>query len=712
MLAALAACYVIAQQKTFDFDHRAAPAPVIVKALGEGIGVEMRADGNLRDDILVVHLADATQEQAMEWIAHVVEGEWQLDKGVLRLTRSKATELRQEKESSDRRLAEWAQKYRSTEVPPPLNADGADSLAFMLQDASADQARIRRFNYPPHEIAKLTPGHRMAVRLLREFDPSPFFDMPQGVTVYLPFDNASADPRLPRQTSTFAGDYEREDRLYAAAMQSRGVDVSRVQLWRQIGPGDWDSGAFTGVLTIRRQPQGLVPTIQMRWGEPRIARTVRISSPETPPYAYKPSTHEEWWAPCVLPELTLGFLPLRAPGRLGPGKLTQDVPEVVAKFFTSKDFEPLHLGSHPITVQAGESLGKSVVALLQDKHWTNFRALIRNMEGQLGWVFDLVIGRGDSLIEERDEVLLVRPADPAKTRRARVPRDLYSAMVRDGLKHGDDFEAYARLIAGSSREAVAYDRRDVSSLVTRIEYLRPYASNYQVPVRLYGSLSDSQKSRARDGGVFVDWASLSADSQRDWYFTLMDVGNVGRPGEISLEVGPGMGERRDKIVAVRRMVAQNRLPDGLLVELRREPVLVGQSMQGQRQYLQAIFSNSLFALVASKELGNGGWATMNQFLVKERIVLEIKIRAGGRWHLVSSYWEVPVKEGYETFGFGEVPPSIYEPFRAQIEEMKKMMQDPPGLPSDPRALLADAAMKNGDALRSSLADRRIRSVRQ
>ena len=91
---------------TVVFDHPAAPATVIVKALGEQIGVRMRANGNLEKDILIVHVDGATQDQAMEWIAHVVEGEWIEQRGTLYLTRSAETERKQEEGGDDERPRE------------------------------------------------------------------------------------------------------------------------------------------------------------------------------------------------------------------------------------------------------------------------------------------------------------------------------------------------------------------------------------------------------------------------------------------------------------------------------------------------------------------------------------------------------------------------------------------------------------------------------
>ena len=91
---------LIASQQAITFDYRAAPAPELVSVLGEQIGVPMNARPNLEKDILIVRLKDATQEDAMSWIAEAVEGEWVKDKkGVLWLERSKAVEEEQKQAS-------------------------------------------------------------------------------------------------------------------------------------------------------------------------------------------------------------------------------------------------------------------------------------------------------------------------------------------------------------------------------------------------------------------------------------------------------------------------------------------------------------------------------------------------------------------------------------------------------------------------------------
>ena len=678
------------QQKTFDFDHPAAPAPVIVKALGEQIGVEMSADGNLNKDVLIVHLKSATQGQAMEWIAHVVEGEWKTDKGVLRLTRSKDTEYVQEQLDNVFRFFGWVGPYRSIEVPPPITADKADTLALRIKDAVASAAPAYVGAFPPHEIASLTPVHRLAVRIMKEFDPSPFFDMPIGATVHLPFDAASADRRLPQATPVYTSDFETEDRIYATAMRNRSLDLTRNYTLRHIGPGDWESGALTGAISVAKEADRLVTTLFLRWGESGPYRTIGTARLTARPDGYKPLWHDEWQVPCDLPQLTADFLPLRFPGRLQAGQRTQKVPQSVTEFFTSHDYEPLQLGSHPITVQAAETLGKSVVAMLPDFNWMSFIRLRSNMELPIGTIFDLVSGRKDSEIEDRDDVLLIRPANPAKQRRMRVPRDLYSAMVRDGLKYGDNFEAYATFIAKSHPDAVAYDFRLVTSLVTRIENVWSYGAGYQSMVRLYGSLTDGQRAQARDGGVALGWEVLPTKMRSDWAYILMSEGAVGYPRMQGVEISLGsisvalaenalatIAARRARMSALRKMLQQDRLPEGLVVELRREPVLLyGQSKNPNRP-LKAMMGNTLVSIVAAKEVGSEHWVDADVFLARQRTVLEISIIAEGQQHLLSTYWEIPVKEGYEPLSFEEIPASMIEPYRAQIEETKDQFRKIP-----------------------------------
>ncbi|MCH8979150.1 MAG: hypothetical protein IH945_07895 [Armatimonadetes bacterium] len=696
MLTAAIILAIALQQKTFDFDHPAAPAPTIVEALGEHIGVKMTADGNLNKDILIVNLKSATQQQAMEWIAHVVEGEWKTDKGVLRLTRPKTTERRQEREDKNEQLAGWVRPYRSIEVPQPINEDKAEILALRIRDAVASAAPAYVGAFPPHAIASITPVHRLAVRIMKEFDPSPFFDMPIGATVYLPFDAASADRRLPQATPAYTSDFETEDRIYATAMRNRSLDLTRNYTLKHIGPGDWESGALKGAISVAKEADRLVTTLFLRWGESGPYRTIGTARLTARPDGYKPLWHDEWQVPCDLPQLTSDFLPLRFPGRLRDGKRTQQVPQTVTDFFTSYDYEPLQLGSHPITVQAAETLGKSVVAMLPDFNWMSFRRLITNMEQPIGPVFDLVSGRQESKIEERDEVVLISPTNPAKQRRMRVPRDLYSAMVKDGLKYGDNFEAYAKYIAKSHPDAVAYDFRLVTSLVTRIENVYSYGAGHQNAIRLYGSLTDGQKTLARNGGVLLGWEVLPPKLRSDWAYILMSEGTVGYPrmqgvevSAVSVSVGSMekalamRSARRARMSALRAMFQQNRVPQGLVVELRREPVLLyGYSTKSNRP-LRAMMGNTLVSIVAAKEVDSEYWTEADVFLVRQRTILEIKFMAEGQQHLLSTYWEIPVKEGYEPLSFDQIPESMIEPYRAQIEESKDRFRRIPPASNNP-----------------------------
>ena len=96
----------LSQEAKYSFDAPAAPVPVVVTKLGKALNLDLVADEDLAVDIVVVHLDDATQEQALAWIAECIDAEWVRKGETYRLTRSHATEVAQARAEREAKLTQ------------------------------------------------------------------------------------------------------------------------------------------------------------------------------------------------------------------------------------------------------------------------------------------------------------------------------------------------------------------------------------------------------------------------------------------------------------------------------------------------------------------------------------------------------------------------------------------------------------------------------
>ena len=96
MLTCIALALAI-QQKTFDFDHKGAPVVRVVEAMAEAFGEEMKADGTMLRDYVIVAFRGTTAKRARELLADALNASWVEDDGELILHRSRAQELEDER---------------------------------------------------------------------------------------------------------------------------------------------------------------------------------------------------------------------------------------------------------------------------------------------------------------------------------------------------------------------------------------------------------------------------------------------------------------------------------------------------------------------------------------------------------------------------------------------------------------------------------------
>ena len=137
MLAALAVSFVIARSQTIDFEHPAAPAPVVIAALGKEIGLDLSATKRLERSVLILHLKDASQEDVLARIADVLHAEWREDGGKLILSRSDRADRELRQRDLDNLNAAMRPVYESVPQPKDLKLAEITEVARLISEAAS-----------------------------------------------------------------------------------------------------------------------------------------------------------------------------------------------------------------------------------------------------------------------------------------------------------------------------------------------------------------------------------------------------------------------------------------------------------------------------------------------------------------------------------------------------------------------------------------------
>ncbi len=661
------------QQKTFDFDHPAAPAPVIVEALGEQIGVNMRANGNLDKDILIIHLDGATQQQAMEWIAHVVEGEWKEQRGTLYLSRSAETERRQEAELRQQVLQHFRDYQESVKVAKPLTKGDAETLAAILRPAMRDP--YKRIRVDP-SLTERIASRRLLALLIKGFDISQLLDMPHDVPVYLPFTESTADQRLPKNALSIVRDFLAENALYADAMRAAGVDLSRHGVHYTEAPGWWAPGEFHGALQVANRwssPSFMLYLPTARGGARYFGIGVGIDVENRYP---SPLQFDEWAVEPELSEVAQDYVALPRVAAFVPLNSRYPVPARLLEAVKSPDFDLFMFGGYDLLVQAAKAIDRSLVVCLADSSATWSRRIQFVPDEQLDDLMLRMLHPSvvDATVDE--DVILARPRDPAKVRRDRIPRDLFRRIILDGLEGKSGLEYYVELLSDAPLGVNVFDPRGRTKLITRMTVFAGRRDQSINALRLYGVLSPAQQNIAAQGGVMIPWQYLGQREREVWSAVATSKAMLGYPGVIAF-VGANAEEEHRLHGVLEKSVTEGRTPVALIVRRTDSQAVVAGSDDRPNVPIHLIDFNSLPYHVANFELGFGSWGSIDRYVARPLTTIEVLLKIGDDEVPLASYSESYVFEGQEFGDFSQIPPSIYEHMRDDIERIKKQTQNPP-----------------------------------
>jgi hypothetical protein len=640
-----------------DFDHHPAPAPVIVDALAKKLGRNLVADEDLSVDILIVHLDDADPDNALEWIAVAIEGEWKEDGDKLRLTRSHETELRQESEELSAAARFYQNQLRSLPTPEPLDKQSAQLLADVI---FANQGGSAYPHIERQDLIERTPANRLCLRIAKLMDFLQFSDLPLGTDLYVPI----ADKRLPPSLPQLLADFEREETVYRTALVTRGL-LDFYQLPYDAQHGDWESGPLRGALRITNNFGALDMSLVLQWGD--RGRSLQLH-PRIPyrNWVDESPKREEWNVPTSVNPTANLYLKLRNPNRYGADGHVE-VPSAVLDFFLKDpDFDLLALGAADVTTQAAKLLSRNLVANLPDDSFLAVRKLGYRQNTVLQEVLNSLLHPTIVEMVEQERVLILRPARPFSARLERIGRSTARSIVAEALKDRSNFAVYATALSKVPPTLMLFDPRELLSSVTRFVHIKE-GTRGELALRLFGSLSTSQQEASKQRDILIPWDSLPRAEQKLWLYVVASEGWIGSPVPVDFQEGTASEPIASSLVQLRQSYDREQ-PSGLVLRTNEKRVLFGAN-ELERIPLQSIEGTSFDSMIASKELANDFWQ-VDRFIFLPRIHVQVKIAYGEKRFDVASYSEAFFKEGLETIGYSDIPKELIEARRAQIDEAK------------------------------------------
>ena len=212
------------QQKTFDFDHKGAPVVRVVEAMAEAFGEEMKADGTMSRDYVIVAFRDTTAERARELLADALNASWVEEKGKLILHRSHAQEL--EDERTDQRVhARFIRAIQEElKVPDRLVGDKAVRFLKRLYEVTGTAT-----SYTEREAmrAKL-PGSRAVSRLVVELDAELLAKLPLRVPITFSVAGGFGKRQLPSSARAVLGEFVQDQNALMDLLELHAATVDPI----------------------------------------------------------------------------------------------------------------------------------------------------------------------------------------------------------------------------------------------------------------------------------------------------------------------------------------------------------------------------------------------------------------------------------------------------------------------------------------------------
>ena len=361
---------VISQNNAIDFVHPVASSKVVLEALGERIGMDLRPSGTVQKDYFLVRSISDSPETIMERIATTLNASWTERNGVRYLGRSIA---------EDREILGYAKK--DLEVAIEQYIEKAPGTRLWTREES--KALLRTAILPSGELDRQAIRRRLAksspyLELLREFiaatGPVALSALPQDELTYYLWAPSNNERRIPNSMRSKVETTSKSLRGLHAAYLEVGAYPPASIFPEKIAPSSWSFFVLksAGHLLVsivgsgrHRTPFAMV-TVNARASDDALRSLEEVTLPFTP----SPLARE-----------LIGRLIATNPEKSDWLRVKSATdPSLIEWYEEGLPIDPLHLiGGEPILAAAAKS-DVDVVAVLTDSLvWTSTLRLLADV---------------------------------------------------------------------------------------------------------------------------------------------------------------------------------------------------------------------------------------------------------------------------------------------------------------------------------------------
>ncbi len=520
----------------------ASRASVALAALAKASGVSMEPAANLRNEVFVINVHDATVDDVMKRVAEAESGKWLLQSGIYFLTRDSSTGVAQERAEIAARTSAISKAIAklggAVSSSSKFDKAAAEQLAGETRKAidqfTQGQGQARRIM--ANDTANKTPATRAIARLLAVMDPVKLAQIGPNQRMVFSTQPTAMQHGLNGAAYAVLNQFVEEQQLFTQTYNanepqdgtSRSFSINGLGN-PSMGPGDPRLGLGLGLVIVERRFEGGL-NFQFLAADTKLETLANgsytLQLPNATEDNSKPSTEAPLQISDLAKELANAGFGAAAAGAGGP-RIVRAISvnngggdinvksmdsgdgnvkisaELKSRILNPEKFDPLSFAPGEAMLALSKQREKNLVALLPDYC---FGSMNRQFAGKVTpTAFIDSLGPRHGLNSKLDgDWIVVSPNLPASARANAVDRSALGILVRsldkNGMLHLDDLCNFA--LAQSKVPAISdadytYVRLINGSAASR-EFM-PLASGSYSLYRFYGSLSGPQRQSVASG---------------------------------------------------------------------------------------------------------------------------------------------------------------------------------------------------------------------
>ncbi|MCH7905017.1 MAG: hypothetical protein IH944_10695 [Armatimonadetes bacterium] len=471
--------------ESVTFTHSCAHSSVVLAALGEELGMQIKPSGSVKQDYFLVRFDDVPVKDALDKIAETLNATWTVKSGVRYLGRTRAQEIADFEIEIDARKAAIEKAVARMEFPD-LTSALARSLAIQSRDfgplaTAADRERHR-------SISRQLPGYRAMVRLIKLLD---LDKVVKALGYPLIFSvMGDGEPMPPGADAVFR---QMRQEWEVTAREAGEVGIASGD--RTIGvylKFASDSPILTERLQLSVHASDTKASFYLSFIADNKWETIGYYS-----LSYSDETTIPRWvlqldAPAKMEDVVFASV---APSTLG-----QESRVLKEALLSSEGADVVLSAPGAVLLQAAEEMHVSLVAHLPD---SAFLALAKGKIAQgssLAQLLSVMIADQAVTVELGDGWLMARPKAPYTARRKRMDRRAFRAMFGHAVDRGSiPIEVFSDFAATTLEDDPAFV---ANHLLGRALKLRLGLPTYGIEnFRIYGLLTPEERRLAKTEGV-------------------------------------------------------------------------------------------------------------------------------------------------------------------------------------------------------------------